>query len=119
MTAPRRQDFARTVNRSMPKNVEVGEGINSLIAWAIGKFGGAALVAGISCYFLATVYDDMRRDRDERNLENASMNIKWLSAFQDQTKAQWYLYQAIQQLGVSMHKSPLDHISNHESGRQL
>lgn len=114
MTAPRRK-IVQSIDRSLPKDIHVGEGINSLIAWAIGKFGGAALVAGISCYFLATVYDDMRKDREERNAETQTLNTRWLSAFQDQTKAQWYLYQAIQQLGVVTQKLGTSRISNHES----
>jgi hypothetical protein len=98
-------------SRTTPKDIYVGNGINSLIIWAVGKFGTGALIGGLAIYALIKVYDDNKIEADRRYSDFQAQSAQWLEAYkeqsriqQNQVKSQLYLIQAINALADISHK---------------
>lgn len=47
-----------------PQTVQVPRGLNGLVVWAIGRFGGGILIAAACAFALQTVYEDHAKQTD-------------------------------------------------------
>lgn len=55
-----RSDIHRVANQTTPQMVQVPNSIEGLVVWAVGKFGGVAIILAAFAYGLHIVYGDLK-----------------------------------------------------------
>lgn len=97
-------DITDVANKDTPSSVTVPNTMTGLITWAVGRFGGAALISIVALYFLAQIYADMRVQNAAQMGDMKAQNAATLEVVRAQTAASVQVTAALQELSRQVEK---------------
>ncbi|MDB6076879.1 MAG: hypothetical protein JWO82_626 [Akkermansiaceae bacterium] len=98
-------DVHKLATSDTPSAVSVPPTMMGLVTWAVGRFGGAALIAIAAVYFLTKVYTDMRVQGEQQLGDMKAQNAAMLEVIRSQTSASERVASALQELAKQVEKS--------------
>jgi hypothetical protein len=98
-------DMHQVASSDTPAAVSVPPTMMGLVTWAVGRFGGAALIAIAAVYFLTKVYTDMRVQGEQQLGDMKAQNAAMLEVVRAQTAASERVAAALQELAKQVEKS--------------
>lgn len=84
--------------RTTPAEVQVPNTMPGLITWAVGKFGGAAIISFALSYGIIRIYTDMQVQTERQLADQKATNLQVMEMVRSQTLVQAELANALRDL---------------------
>lgn len=84
--------------RDTPEGIQVPNTFAGLVTWAVGRFGGSAIIAGGAAYALIKIYTDMQVQSVQMVGDQKAVNAVVVEMVRETTKATSASAEAISEL---------------------
>lgn len=91
-------DIHAVASKSTPEDVQVPNTMAGLITWAVGKFGGSAVIAIALGYAIIKIYTDMQVQTATQLADQKATNVQVMEMVRAQTQVQTELANAMKDL---------------------
>lgn len=98
MTTSTAKALNKIANEHSPTGIVVPNTIWGLVTWAVGRFGGGAVIGFMAAYAAITIYTDAKLDRQQSEYYTRDLNKALLTSYSEQVKATYAQAKALEDL---------------------
>lgn len=97
-----KDDIHEVASKDTPAGVEVPNTVGGLIMWAVGRFGGSAIIAIAAAYALIRIYTDMQVQNAQMVGDQKAVTAEVVEMVRETTKATGESAKAISELSEAV-----------------
>ena len=105
MTTPTREDIQAVAQADTPSKIDVPNTTAGLVTWAVGRFGGSAIIAAGLGWALVRIYTDMQVQNERIFGEQKATNVQVMEIARQSTQVASEAASAIRELRTSIEAS--------------